>query len=65
MARSVERAQLRPSWPQGSFGHTGFTGTSLWIAPERQLSVVFQTNAVYFGRDNFIRELRPALHNTV
>jgi CubicO group peptidase (beta-lactamase class C family) len=29
-----------------SFGHTGFTGTSLWIDPERQLFVVLLTNRV-------------------
>ena len=29
-----------------SFGHTGFTGTSIWIDPERQLFVVLLTNRV-------------------
>ncbi|MBD0378817.1 serine hydrolase domain-containing protein [Paenibacillus sedimenti] len=53
------------SWPNGSFGHTGFTGTSLWIEPVRGLSVVFLTNAVHFGRNNRIRELRPVLHEAV
>ncbi|WP_254777120.1 serine hydrolase [Paenibacillus sp. yr247] len=53
------------SWPMGSFGHTGFTGTSLWIEPEQGLSVVFLTNAVHFGRNNKIRELRPILHEAV
>lgn len=33
-----------------SFGHTGFTGTSLWIDPERQLVVAALTNSVYPGR---------------
>lgn len=53
------------SWPVGSFGHTGFTGTSLWLAPEQEVSVVFLTNAVHLGRNNRIRELRPVLHETV
>jgi serine-type D-Ala-D-Ala carboxypeptidase len=53
------------SWPTGSFGHTGFTGTSLWIEPKQGLSVVFLTNAVHFGRNNPIRELRPILHEAV
>ncbi|TVY10185.1 serine hydrolase domain-containing protein [Paenibacillus cremeus] len=53
------------SWPLGSYGHTGFTGTSLWIEPERGLSVVFLTNAVHLGRGNRIREFRPILHDTV
>lgn len=33
-----------------SYGHTGFTGTSLWIDPERQLVVAALTNSVYPGR---------------
>ncbi|MFD0693215.1 serine hydrolase domain-containing protein [Paenibacillus sp. GCM10027628] len=53
------------SWPVGSFGHTGFTGTSLWIEPARGLSVVFLTNAVHFGRNTRIREYRPILHEAV
>ncbi|RTE10508.1 class A beta-lactamase-related serine hydrolase [Paenibacillus whitsoniae] len=53
------------SWPAGSFGHTGFTGTSLWIEPQRGLSVVFLTNAIHYGRNTKIRELRSILHETV
>ena len=33
-----------------SFGHTGFTGTSLWIDPDRNLFVVLLTNRVYAPR---------------
>ena len=33
-----------------AYGHTGFTGTSLWIDPERQLFVVLLTNRVYASR---------------
>lgn len=36
--------------PPGSFGHTGFTGTSLWCTPE--LAVILLTNAVHPHRDN-------------
>ena len=36
----------------GSFGHTGFTGTSLWVDPHRQLVVALLTNAVSRGRDD-------------
>jgi CubicO group peptidase (beta-lactamase class C family) len=35
-----------------SFGHTGFTGTSIWIDPERSLIVILLTNRVYPTRDN-------------
>ncbi len=35
-----------------SFGHTGFTGTSIWVDPERSLFVILLTNRVYPTRDN-------------
>lgn len=35
-----------------SFGHTGFTGTSIWIDPERGLYVILLTNRVDPSRDN-------------
>jgi CubicO group peptidase (beta-lactamase class C family) len=35
-----------------SFGHTGFTGTSLWIDPERSLFVILLTNRVHPTRSN-------------
>jgi CubicO group peptidase (beta-lactamase class C family) len=49
-----------------SFGHTGFTGTSIWIDPDRQLFVVLLTNRVNPTRENHkIAEVRPALHDAV
>ena len=49
-----------------SFGHTGFTGTSIWIDPDRQLFVVFLTNRVNPTRENQkIAQVRPALHDAV
>jgi CubicO group peptidase (beta-lactamase class C family) len=35
-----------------SFGHTGFTGTSIWIDPEKELFVILLTNRVNPGREN-------------
>ena len=35
-----------------SFGHTGFTGTSIWIEPERELVVILLTNRVHPTREN-------------
>jgi beta-N-acetylhexosaminidase len=47
-----------------SFGHTGFTGTSIWIDPDRQLFVVLLTNRVHPTRENQkIAQVRPALHD--
>jgi CubicO group peptidase (beta-lactamase class C family) len=49
-----------------SFGHTGFTGTSLWIDPERDLFVILLTNRVNPTRANEqIRQVRPALHDAI
>lgn len=51
---------------KSSFGHTGFTGTSVWADPERNLFVVFLTNRVYPTRENTkILKVRPQLHNTI
>jgi CubicO group peptidase (beta-lactamase class C family) len=47
-----------------AFGHTGFTGTSLWIDPVRDLYVVLLTNRVHPSRDNeLITQVRPAFHD--
>ena len=49
-----------------SFGHLGFTGTSFWCDPERDLSVVLLTNRVHPCRDNtLIRDFRPRFHDAV
>jgi CubicO group peptidase (beta-lactamase class C family) len=55
-------SQMSPS----AFGHTGFTGTTLWIDPEREVYVVFLTNRVNPSRANTaIQLIRPALHDAV
>ncbi len=49
-----------------SFGHLGFTGTSLWIDPERALSVTMLTNRTWPDRSTrAIREVWPLLHDAV
>ncbi len=49
-----------------AFGHTGFTGTSVWIDPAKELFVVLLTNRVHPTRENNrIRDLRPRLHDAV
>lgn len=55
-------------WSQQAFGHTGFTGTSLWIDPERDLWIVLLTNAVHMGRTlglPAMGPLRTYFHNAV
>jgi len=49
-----------------AFGHTGFTGTSLWIDPEKDVYVVLLTNRVHPTRANeAIKHVRPAVHDAV
>ncbi len=49
-----------------AFGHTGFTGTSLWIDPSRELVVAVMTNRVYYGRDAAgILAFRVDLHRAI
>lgn len=48
-----------------SFGHTGFTGTSIWFDPEVKLRIILLTNRVHYGRKDHILRLRPCLHNIV
>jgi len=49
-----------------SFGHLGYTGTSLWIDPERQLSIALLTNRTWPDCQNqAIKQVRPAFHDAV
>lgn len=49
-----------------SFGHTGFTGTSIWFDPTKDLQVIILSNRVHPTRDNkkFVT-YRPELHNWI
>jgi len=50
----------------GSYGHLGFTGTSLWIDPNEEIIIVFLTNRVYPTRENKgIYNIRRELHNSI
>jgi serine-type D-Ala-D-Ala carboxypeptidase len=49
-----------------SFGHTGFTGTSMWVDPERGLYVILLTNRVHPTRENdMIRDTRAQVADAV
>ncbi|MBN1634137.1 MAG: serine hydrolase [Ignavibacteria bacterium] len=48
------------------FGHTGYTGTSIWCDRDRKLIIIFLTNRVYPKRGNDgILKLRPVLHDEI
>ncbi|WP_246067378.1 serine hydrolase domain-containing protein [Paenibacillus koleovorans] len=48
-----------------SYGHTGFTGTSLFMDPTTEVFVVLLTNRVHFGREKSVARLRDCFHNAV
>lgn len=48
-----------------SVGHTGFTGTSLWLDPDADLVVVLLTNRVHPTVTDDIFRFRPQVHNAV
>lgn len=49
-----------------SYGHLGYTGTSLWIDPDRQLSITLLTNRTWPDCENkAIQKVRPLFHDKV
>lgn len=51
--------------PVGSFGHTGFTGTSLWIDPTTDTYVIILTNAVHPNGHGSVVSLRAHIASAV
>jgi CubicO group peptidase (beta-lactamase class C family) len=63
---SEQGSQAGSKMPRTAVGHLGFTGTSLWLSPERALCVVLLTNRVHPSRENEqIKKFRPALHDAI
>lgn len=48
-----------------AFGHTGFTGTSLWMDPQKDLFVILLTNRLHPEAHDGLAALRPTFHNAV
>ena len=64
--KSPEKSTAGSYFSPRSFGHTGFTGTSIWVDPDRELFVILLTNRVHPTRDNqLIRQARPAVADAV
>ena len=59
---SSNRGEL---YPIGSFGHTGFTGTSMWLDPGTHSFIILMTNAVHLKRGNSLSSLRSRLATAV
>jgi CubicO group peptidase (beta-lactamase class C family) len=66
MLKSYENSSAGEYFSSEAYGHTGFTGTSLWIDPKRELVVATMTNRVYPGREKVgIHAFRRALHDLI
>jgi CubicO group peptidase (beta-lactamase class C family) len=49
-----------------SYGHLGYTGTSLWFDPTRELAVVLLTNRTWpDAKNQQIKQIRPRFHDAV
>jgi len=49
-----------------SFGHLGYTGTSIWVDPAKELEVVLLSNRVHPTRRNeAIKQFRPLIHDLI
>jgi CubicO group peptidase (beta-lactamase class C family) len=49
-----------------AYGHLGFTGTSLWIDPDRDITIVLLTNRTWpDAQSQAIKQVRPALHDAM
>jgi len=50
----------------GAFGHTGFTGTSVWIDPDKDIFVILLSNRTYQMTDRkAMYRFRPVVHNEI
>ncbi len=64
--RSKEKSSSGKYFSMNSFGHTGYTGTSIWVDKDKKLFVILLTNRVYPTRKNRkIIKFRPVIHDAV
>jgi serine-type D-Ala-D-Ala carboxypeptidase len=64
--RAAAGSAAGSAFGERSFGHLGFTGTSLWCDPDAEVVAVILTNRVHPTRDNIaIRTARPGVHDAL
>ena len=63
--RLAQNCTPAPNWSRTSFGHTGFTGTSIWIDPEAGRFAVLLSNEVYCGKNVGMDQFRERFHGIV
>lgn len=60
------RSSAGQYFPAESFGHLGYTGTSIWVDPAHELEVALLTNRVHpTSKNDRIRTFRPVIHDLV
>lgn len=66
MKPSMRDASCGRHFSKQSFGHTGFTGTSIWMDPAKDLTVVILGNRINPTHENLaFAKLRPKLHDWI
>lgn len=64
--KTDEKSSSGSKFSKNSFGHTGFTGTSIWVDKDKKLFVILLTNRVYPTRNNSsLSTIRPKIHDAV
>jgi CubicO group peptidase (beta-lactamase class C family) len=64
--RALEGSSAGKHFSRDSVGHTGFTGTSIWMGLEKDVIAILLTNRVHPKRDNDkIKQFRPVFHDAV
>jgi CubicO group peptidase (beta-lactamase class C family) len=60
--KSAENSSAGSAFSVDSFGHLGFTGTSVWVDPQRDRIAMLLTNRTYPSRaNNRLRAIRPRI----
>jgi CubicO group peptidase (beta-lactamase class C family) len=65
-SRAEENSSAGRYFSRNSVGHTGFTGTSVWMDLNKDVVVILLTNRVHPTRENEkIKAFRPAIHDLI
>jgi CubicO group peptidase (beta-lactamase class C family) len=64
--RALKGSSAGKYFSRDSVGHTGFTGTSIWMDLKKDVVAIFLSNRIHPKRDNDkIKQFRPVIHNAI
>jgi CubicO group peptidase (beta-lactamase class C family) len=64
--RAIEGSSAGMFFSRDSVGHTGFTGTSIWMDLKKDVIAIFLSNRIHPKRDNDkIKQFRPVIHDAI